>query len=64
MQKIEPTKEEKKAGWTADTLSEYIRQREKAAVIRVFGPDDKKRKVLRVQNTKKFRPLYWGKKKR
>lgn len=65
MQKIEPTEAEKKNGWTAEALTKYYAEREKAAAIRVFGdPGTKKRKLLRVQNTKKFRPLYWGKKKR
>ena len=62
---IEPTREEKRNGWTAQALTEYYRQREKAALIRVFGdPQNPKRRPLRIQNVKAFKPLRWGKTKR
>lgn len=62
---IEPTPAEKRNGWTAEALTKYYAEREKAAAIRVFGdPGDKKRRPLKVQNCKKFKPLYWGKRKR
>lgn len=61
-----PTKTETKNGWSAPALAEYIKQREKAAMIRVFGSDDpkKRKRILRVQNVKKFNPLAWGRPKR
>lgn len=62
---IEPTREERRNGWTAEALTKYHADRERAALIRVFGdPSEKKRKRLVVQNTAKFNPLRWGKKKR
>ena len=65
MQKIEPTKEEAKNGWTTETLTKYYADREKAAAIRIWGdPAAKKHRILKVQNVKKFNPLRWGKKKR
>lgn len=66
---IEPTKEEKRNGWTAQALAEYYRQRERAALIRIFSagrPLNKKGQPARtfeVQNTRRFKPLGWGRKK-
>ena len=61
---IEPTSAEKRNGWTAQALGEYIQQRERAALIRVFGdPGAKKRRPLRVMNVRKFQPHRWGRKK-
>lgn len=62
---IEPTAAERRNGWTAQTLTEYYRQREVAALIRVFGdPNKGKRRPLKVQNVKAFSPHRWGKTKR
>jgi hypothetical protein len=61
---IEPTPAQRKGGWTAEALTKYYADRERAAMIRVFGePDAKKKRNLVVQNTTRFRPLRWGKKK-
>ena len=65
MRMIEPSEAEKRNGWTTEALSKYYADREKAAAIRIWGdPADKKRRILKVQNVKKFNPLRWGKKKR
>ena len=50
---IEPTEHEKKNGWTAETLSEYIAEMEADASMRIMG-DRRKRPV--VANSK-FRKL-------
>jgi len=57
---IEPTREERRNKWTAEALQAYITQRERAALIRVFGdPKDRNRRPLKVE--RKFHPHYWRK---
>lgn len=59
---IEPTRTERRNGWTAEALRQYIISREKAALIRVFGdPKDRKRPLIVLR---KFSPLQWRKGKR
>lgn len=36
---VEPTPEEKRNGWTAETLAAYVRERERAAAARVLEPE-------------------------
>jgi hypothetical protein len=60
IERFEPTPGERRNKWTTEALNEYIRQREKAALIRVFGdPKDQKKRPLIVQ--RKFHPHYWRK---
>lgn len=57
--RFEPTLGEKRNKWTAEALNEYIRDRERAALIRIFGdPKDKKpKRRLIVQRA--FSALRW-----
>lgn len=59
-QSIEPNRDEAKNGWTAASLTEYYRQREKSAAIRVLGSEPTKiKRLLKVQ--RKFSPHRWRK---
>ena len=54
---IEPTAEEKRNGWTAEKLTEYLHKRRVQQAR--FALNQKKNKVVRVENHFGFDPHRW-----
>ena len=56
---IELTDEERKNGWTAETLAAYVAERERAqAGVVMFDPEYRKPQRRKWANNL-YRPLYW-----
>ena len=56
---IEPTDEERKGGWTKETLAVYLAEREQAqAGVIMFHPDHRRRARPRWANNS-YSPLRW-----
>ena len=51
MAQIEPTEDEKKNGWTAETLTAYVRERDNV--------DHRKPKERPVKTNSKYSPFRW-----
>lgn len=60
MADLEPTDEERQAGWTTETLTAYVKEREQAqAGIVMFNPDHRQPARPRWANNK-YDPLRFG----
>ena len=55
---IKPTKIERKNGWGETDLADYIAERNRAAMLRIFG-DPNAKKDIQVENAKRFDPHHW-----
>jgi hypothetical protein len=53
---IEPTEDEKRNGWTAESLTAYVRAQEKASLDRANGFD---REPVKPQTTVRKSPFRW-----
>jgi len=55
---IEPSEAERRNGWTAESLTRYVRQRGGPSFAsRIPAPD--RRRVVRVESTETHDPLEW-----
>lgn len=57
---IKPTRDEKRNHWDAASLAAYVAERNNAASTRILG-DQNAKKLLRIENTKRFNPHRWMK---
>lgn len=56
--KVRLTKEDIQNGWTEETLSEYLKTRERQKVA--YASAQVSNRVARIENVTKFNPHKWG----
>jgi hypothetical protein len=57
----EPTPDERRNGWTRETLARYLAQRQQEQQAFATAQEKNRGRKLRVENTVAFDPLTWGK---
>jgi len=56
---IQPTADEAKNGWTAETLTAYVAEQKAAQSLRIDPSSALRRKAPPVRANSKYRPLKW-----